>query len=207
MTPGWNDLARAFGRIGLLSFGGPAAQIALMHKVLVEERKWLSEQEYLNALSFCMLLPGPEAMQLATYSGWKLRGTPGGLLAGLFFVLPGAAVIAVLATIYALYGNLPLVATLFVGVKAVIVVIVIEALLKVSKRALKGRAGWAIAGSSAAGMGSERCGSLMASPPCSTRRLRAARRHCSPGPRACRHGSRSRALRPGAPWRHRGACR
>jgi chromate transporter len=145
MTPGWNELARAFGRIGLLSFGGPAAQIALMHKVLVEERKWLSEQEYLNALSFCMLLPGPEAMQLATYSGWKMRGTPGGLLAGLLFVLPGAAVIAVLATIYALYGNLPLVAILFVGVKAVIVVIVIEALLKVSKRALKGRAGWLIA--------------------------------------------------------------
>ena len=144
--PIWGDLFRVFGRIGLLSFGGPAAQIALMHKVLVDERKWLSEQEYLNALSFCMLLPGPEAMQLATYAGWKLRATPGGLLAGLLFVLPGAAVIAALATLYALYGNQPLVATLFVGVKAVIVVIVIEALLKVSRRALRGRTGWTIAG-------------------------------------------------------------
>ena len=144
--PAWDDLLRAFSRIGLLSFGGPAAQIALMHKVLVEERKWLSEQDYLNALSFCMLLPGPEAMQLATYAGWKLRGTPGGLLAGLLFVLPGAAVIAALATLYALYGDQPLIATLFVGVKAVIVVIVIEALLKVSRRALRGRTGWAIAG-------------------------------------------------------------
>ena len=138
-------LFAVFGRIGILSFGGPAAQIALMHRLLVDEKGWLSERDFLNALSFCMLLPGPEAMQLATYAGWKLRGTAGGLLAGLLFVLPGAAVMAALATIYALYGDLPLVATLFVGVKAVIVVIVIEALLKVSKRALKGGVGWVIA--------------------------------------------------------------
>ena len=143
LTP-WSDLWRVFGRIGLLSFGGPAAQIALMHRDLVDDRKWLSEQEYLRALSFCMLLPGPEAMQLATYAGWKLRGIPGGLLAGLLFVLPGAAVILALAAAYAAYGQLPLVAALFFGVKACVVVIVIEALLRVAKRALKGRPYWVI---------------------------------------------------------------
>ena len=138
-------LTAVFGRIGILSFGGPAAQIALMHRILVDEEKWLEEKDFLSALSFCMLLPGPEAMQLATYAGWKLKGVPGGLIAGLLFVLPGAAVIAALASVYALWGDVPLVEALFVGVKAVIVVIVIEALLKVSKKALTGRQGWAIA--------------------------------------------------------------
>ncbi len=139
-------LFHAFLRIGLLSFGGPAAQIALMHKVLVEEEGWLSEAQYLNALSFCMLLPGPEAMQLATYSGWSLRGVMGGLIAGLLFVLPGAMVIFALAALYVGYGDLPLVATLFLGVKSAVLIIVLEALLKVSKRALQGRAHWGIAG-------------------------------------------------------------
>ena len=91
------DLFRTFGYIGLMSFGGPAAQIALMHRVLVEDRKWLTERDYLSALSFCMLLPGPEAMQLATWSGWRLHGTLGGLIAGLLFVLPGAVVVLALA--------------------------------------------------------------------------------------------------------------
>jgi len=95
-APDMAEMTRVFGRIGVLSFGGPAAQIALMHKELVEERSWLDEPSFLRALSLCMLLPGPEAMQLATYAGWRLRGVPGGLLAGLLFVLPGAAVIAVL---------------------------------------------------------------------------------------------------------------
>jgi len=104
-----NDLYRVFGRIGLLSFGGPAAQISLMHRELVEERPWLTEDEYLRALSFCMLLPGPEAMQLATYAGWRLRGVPGGLLAGLLFVLPGAFVVLALAVTYAFLGGVPLV--------------------------------------------------------------------------------------------------
>lgn len=129
---------RTFARIGLLSFGGPAAQIALMHRVLVEERRWLSEDEFLRALSFCMLLPGPEAMQLATYAGWKLRGIRGGLIAGLLFVIPGALVILALAAAYAIWGNVPLIAALFVGIKAAVVVVVIEALLRVSRRALKG---------------------------------------------------------------------
>ncbi|MFZ1662898.1 MAG: chromate efflux transporter [Paracoccaceae bacterium] len=136
--PQWPELWHCFGRIGVLSFGGPAAQIALMHRDLVDNRKWLTEQEYLRALSLCMLLPGPEAMQLATYAGWRLRGMAGGLLAGCLFVLPGALVILSLAAAYAVYGQLPLVSALFFGVKACVSVIVIEALLRVAKRALKG---------------------------------------------------------------------
>ncbi|MGB5836264.1 MAG: chromate efflux transporter [Albidovulum sp.] len=136
---------RVFGRIGLLSFGGPAAQIALMHRELVEKRTWLSEAEYLRALSFCMLLPGPEAMQLATYAGWKIGGVRGGLVAGALFVLPGALVILALAALYSTFGQLPLIAALFMGVKAAVVVIVIEALMRVAKRALKGRVERAIA--------------------------------------------------------------
>lgn len=146
MTVSLRDLFQVFLKIGLLSFGGPAAQIALMHRMLVDERAWLSEREFLNALSFCMLLPGPEAMQLATYSGWRLHGVIGGLIAGLLFVLPGAAVIFALALLYVTYGDLPVVSTLFLGVQAVAVVIVVEALLKVSKRALHGAAHWALAG-------------------------------------------------------------
>jgi chromate transporter len=124
-------------KIGLLSFGGPAAQIALMHREIVENKKWLSEDQFLNALNFCMLLPGPEAMQLATYSGWRINGTLGGLIAGLLFVLPGALLITLLAVIYAFFGDVPLINSLFLGVKATVVVIVIQALLKVSKKALK----------------------------------------------------------------------
>lgn len=139
------DLIRTFGQIGLLSFGGPAAQIALMHRVLVDERKWLTEKDYLSALSFCMLLPGPEAMQLATWSGWRLRGTLGGLIAGGLFVLPGALVVLALAMVYAEFGDVPLVQAVFAGVQAAVAIIVIEALLRVGKRALKGRAALVIA--------------------------------------------------------------
>ena len=141
-----HKLFRVFLRIGVLSFGGPAAQIALMHRELVDDRKWLTEQQYLNALSFCMLLPGPEAMQLATYAGWRLRGVAGGLIAGLLFVLPGACVIFALALLYVTFGDVPLIDTLFLGVQAVAVVIVIEALLRVSKRALEGVSHWVLAG-------------------------------------------------------------
>jgi chromate transporter len=125
-----------FGRIGVMSFGGPAAQIALMHRELVEERPWMSEAEFLRALSFCMLLPGPEAMQLATYAGWLRRGIPGGLIAGGLFVLPGAMVILMLAAIYSAFGQVPLVSALFLGVKAAVIAIVIEAVMRVSRRAL-----------------------------------------------------------------------
>ena len=138
-APAYPELFRVFGRIGLLSFGGPAAQIALMQRELVEERGWLEQADFLRALSFCMLLPGPEAMQLATYAGWKLRGTMGGLLAGLLFVLPGAAVIFALALAYASYGQLPPVQALFLGIKTAVVVIVLMALKGLAKRALRGR--------------------------------------------------------------------
>ncbi|MFZ3582479.1 chromate efflux transporter [Loktanella sp. DJP18] len=144
--PTLGQATRVWGKIGVLSFGGPAAQIALMHKELVDDRDWLTEDQFLNALSFCMLLPGPEAMQLATYAGWRLHGTLGGLIAGLLFVLPGAAVIMTLAVIYSLHGDVPLVAALFYGIKAAVLVIVVEALLRVAKRALSRRWHWIIAG-------------------------------------------------------------
>lgn len=138
-------MTRVFGRIGVLSFGGPAAQIALMHEELVVKHSWLDEQTYLRALSLCMLLPGPEAMQLATYAGWRLRGTAGGLLAGLLFVVPGALVIALLALLYASYGQLPLVQAAFLGIKAAVIVVVLQALQKVAGKALHGAQGWTLA--------------------------------------------------------------
>ena len=109
MSTSMSEMFRVFGRIGLLSFGGPAAQISLMQTELVDRHRWLTESQFLQALSFCMLLPGPEAMQLATYAGWRLRGVPGGLLAGGLFVGPGALVILALAWVYVAYGDVPLV--------------------------------------------------------------------------------------------------
>lgn len=144
-TPTFGQALMQWVRIGVLSFGGPSAQIALMHKTIVDEQGWMSEKRFLNALSFCMLLPGPEAMQLATYCGWRLHGIRGGLAAGLTFVLPGAAVIMALATIYVTYGNVPFVEALFTGVKATVVIIVIEALLRISRKALKGPEHWGLA--------------------------------------------------------------
>lgn len=152
MAPSLADATRVWWKIGILSFGGPAAQIALMHKEVVEHRKWLSEQQFLNALSFCMLLPGPEAMQLATYAGWRLHGTIGGLIAGLLFVIPGAVVIMTLAAIYSIFGNVPLVEALFYGIKAAVLVIVVEALLRVAKKALTQRQHWIIAGAAFVGI-------------------------------------------------------
>ncbi|MFD2206257.1 chromate efflux transporter [Kiloniella antarctica] len=145
-VPSLSNLFKVWLKIGLLSFGGPTAQIALMHKIVVDERKWLNERQFLNALSFCMLLPGPEAMQLATYSGWRLHGFIGGLMAGLLFVIPGAIIVLSFATIYALYGNVPLVNALFLGVKACVLIIVIEALHRVSKKVLHEKLHWFIAG-------------------------------------------------------------
>ena len=134
-----------WARIGVLSFGGPAGQIALMHRVLVDEKRWIDEPRFLSALNFCMLLPGPEAMQLATYVGWRLHGLRGGLAAGLLFVLPGAAVILALSMLYAGVGKLPVAQALFVGIQAAVLAIVVEALLRVARRALKGRVDWLIA--------------------------------------------------------------
>ncbi|MGQ2948279.1 MAG: chromate efflux transporter [Blastomonas fulva] len=132
----FTELLRAFTRIGLLSFGGPAGQIALMHRELVEERKWVAEEDFLHALNFCHLLPGPEAQQLATWIGWRLHGWRGGLAAGLLFVIPGAAIILALSVLYAIAANLAWVEALFLGVKAAVLAIVVQALLRIAGRAL-----------------------------------------------------------------------
>jgi chromate transporter len=140
-TPGggvsFADATRLWWRVGWLSFGGPTAQIALMHRLLVDEKKWLDEREFLDALGFCMLLPGPEAMQLATYAGWKLHGVRGGLVAGTLFVLPGALVVLALSLTYALLGGLPPVQAMFRGVQAAVLALVVQATLRLSRRALR----------------------------------------------------------------------
>ncbi|MEM9029130.1 MAG: chromate efflux transporter [Pseudomonadota bacterium] len=143
--PSFGELIATWARIGVLSFGGPAGQIALMHRTIVEEKRWLSEAQYLSALNFCMLLPGPEAMQLATYVGWRTHGVAGGIAAGLLFVIPGAAVVLALSSMYVAFGAVPAVAAIFVGVKAAVLAIVIDALLKVARRALKLQSDWLIA--------------------------------------------------------------
>jgi chromate transporter len=132
----FTDLLRVFTRIGLLSFGGPAGQIALMHRELVEERAWITEDDFLHALNFCHLLPGPEAQQLATWIGWRLHGWRGGLAAGLLFVIPGALIILALSVLYGIAANLNWVEALFHGVKAAVLAIVVQALLRIAGRAL-----------------------------------------------------------------------
>ncbi|HSF12256.1 MAG TPA: chromate transporter [Erythrobacter sp.] len=141
----FRELLRAFTRIGWLSFGGPAGQIALMHRELVEERGWIGEEDFLHALNFCHLLPGPEAQQLATWIGWRLHGWQGGLAAGLLFVIPGAFVILALTMLYAAAANLDWVAALFLGVKAAVLAIVLQALLRIAGRALDTNAKRALA--------------------------------------------------------------
>ena len=139
VTPSFLQLARAFWRVGLLSFGGPAGQIALMHRELVEERGWISEDDYLHALNFCHFLPGPEAQQLATWVGWRLHGWRGGLAAGLLFVIPGAFIILVLSMLYAVAANLDWFEAIFLGVKAAVLAIVLQALIRIAGRALNTR--------------------------------------------------------------------
>ncbi len=126
-------------KIGFISFGGPAGQIALMHRLLVEEKRWISESRFLHALNYCMLLPGPEAQQLATYVGWLLHRTLGGLVAGILFVLPGAIVILLLSILYAGFQDLTIVQAVFFGIKAAVLAVVIEAVLRIGRRALRNR--------------------------------------------------------------------
>ena len=145
-TPSLADLTKASWKIGVLGFGGPAGQIALMHKVFVDEKRWIDEPRYLHALSYCTLLPGPEAQQLATYVGWLLHGVRGGLIAGWLFVLPGVVVMLGLSWLYATQGQTALVSALFYGIKAAVVALVIEALIRIGKRALKGWVDLVIAG-------------------------------------------------------------
>jgi chromate transporter len=144
-VPSFREATRLWAMIGLLSFGGPAGQIALMHKELVEERRWIGEERFLHALNYCMLLPGPEAQQLAVYIGWLLHRTAGGLVAGTLFVLPGALVMLGLSSFYMLYNDAPVVEALFFGVKAAVLAVVVEAVIRIGKRALRNRAMVAIA--------------------------------------------------------------
>jgi chromate transporter len=146
--PTLTEATKVWARIGLLSFGGPAGQIALMHRMLVEERKWLGNRRFLHALNFCMVLPGPEAMQLAVYIGWLMHGIRGGLVAGLLFILPGAAAIMAISWVYALYGATSAVEALFFGLKAAVLVIVIQAVIRIGQKALKSTALLGIAASS-----------------------------------------------------------
>ena len=135
----FTEAFRVWLRVACLSFGGPAGQIAVMHRILVEEKNWISEGRFLHALNYCMLLPGPEAQQLATYIGWLMHRTAGGLMAGGLFVLPGIIAIMGLSYIYAAFGNVSFVEALFFGLKAAVLAIVIEAVFRVGKRALKNR--------------------------------------------------------------------
>jgi len=128
---------RTWFKIGCLGFGGPAGQIALMHRILVDEKKWVEEQRYLHALNFCMLLPGPEAQKLATYVGWLLHGLRGGLAAGILFVLPGAIVMLVVSLLYVLGRGIPVIDGALFGIKAAVLVIVVEALIRIGRRSLK----------------------------------------------------------------------
>ncbi len=137
-SPSLREAAAVFWRIGWLSFGGPAGQIALMHRILVEEKGWLDEARYLHALNYCMLLPGPEAQQLATYAGWLLHGVKGGLVAGVLFILPGALIILLLSWLYVLLGDMSLVEGLSFGLKAAVLAIVAQALVRVAARSLRG---------------------------------------------------------------------
>src|SRR6266550_3542411 len=136
---------RVWLRVALLSFGGPAGQIAVMHRILVDEKRWISEERFLHALNYCMLLPGPEAQQLATYIGWLMHRTLGGIMAGGLFIIPGIIAIMGLSYIYAAYGNVPLVVALFFGLKAAVLAIVLEAVVRVGRRALKNNAMLALA--------------------------------------------------------------
>ncbi len=137
--PSFGEAFRVWLKIGLLSFGGPAGQIALMHRVLVDEKRWISENRFLHALNYAMLLPGPEAQQLATYCGWLMHRTLGGIAAGVLFVLPGAAVMLVLSILYTGFRDVTLVEAMFFGVKAAVLAVVIQAVLRIGGKALRNR--------------------------------------------------------------------
>src|SRR5262245_58188323 len=135
--PSLAEAFRVWLKVAALSFGGPAGQIAVMHRILVEEKRWISESRFLHALNYCMLLPGPEAQQLATYIGWLMHRTLGGVLAGVLFVVPGIIAIMALSYVYAAWGNVPVIAALFFGLKAAVLAIVVEAVVRIGKRAVK----------------------------------------------------------------------
>ncbi|MDQ3088816.1 MAG: chromate efflux transporter [Acidobacteriota bacterium] len=133
----FGEAFRFWLKLGFISFGGPAGQIAVMQRELVEQKKWIDQDDFLHALNYCMLLPGPEAQQLATYIGWRLHGIKGGIVAGAFFVIPSIFFLLILSYIYAAYGNVPQVSAILDGFKAVVVAIVVEAVIKIGKKAFK----------------------------------------------------------------------
>jgi chromate transporter len=141
----FSEALRFWIKLGFISFGGPAGQIALMHRELVERRRWISEERFLHALNFCMLLPGPEAQQLATYIGWLRHGVRGGIAAGVLFVLPGFLLITALSVAYALFHSLRFVDGILFGLKAAVLAVVIEAVVRIGKRALRNRTSWIVA--------------------------------------------------------------
>ncbi|MBK8208971.1 MAG: chromate efflux transporter [Rhodospirillales bacterium] len=150
--PSFAEAVLTWAKIGLIGFGGPAGQIALMHRIIVDEKRWIDEPRFLHALNYCMLLPGPEAQQLAVYLGWLLHRTKGGLAAGILFVLPGALVMLGLSILYVLYGRLPLVEGLFFGLKAAVLAVVIDAVLRIGRRSLRNAWMVAIAGAGFVGI-------------------------------------------------------
>ena len=151
-TISFQDALRVWWRIGFLSFGGPAGQIALMHRIIVDEKHWLDEGRFLHALNYCMLLPGPEAQQLATYIGWLMHGVRGGIAAGLIFILPGACIMLGFSIAYVLFGNLEVVYGFFLGMKAAVMAIVIQALLRIARKALRNQTAWFLAAAGLLGL-------------------------------------------------------
>lgn len=142
--PSFAEALRVWIKVGLLSFGGPAGQIALMHRELVERRRWISDSRFLHALNYCMLLPGPEAQQLAIYTGWLLHRVWGGIIAGVLFVLPGALLMGIISVVYVLYGSVPAVDAAFYGLKPAVMAIVAAAVLRIGRKALRNGTMWAI---------------------------------------------------------------
>ena len=146
MLPSRREAFRYWLRLGLISFGGPVAQIAIMHRELVEERRWIDERTYLNALNLCILLPGPEALQLAIWLGWRLHGVAGGVVAGLCFILPSVALLMGLSFVYALHGDVPIVAAILLGLKATAIALIVQAVVRIARRALRNPLHWLLAG-------------------------------------------------------------
>src|SRR6266850_1706990 len=144
-APSFAEAFRFWLKLGFISFGGPAGQIAIMQTELVERRRWISQSRFLHALNFCMLLPGPEAQQLAIYIGWLLHKTRGGIVAGSFFVIPSIFVLWTLSYIYAAFGNLPWIAAIFYGLKPAVTAIVVAAVVRIGRKALKNEVMWSLA--------------------------------------------------------------
>ncbi|HMG07910.1 MAG TPA: chromate transporter, partial [Mucilaginibacter sp.] len=143
--PSFKEALRFWSKLGWISFGGTAGHIAIMHNYLVDKKKWISNSRFLHALSHCMILPGPEAQQLAIYIGWQLHGKKGGLVAGILFVLPSMFILLGLSIVYVLFGNLPLISAMFNGLKPAVIALIIMALFKVAQKALRGPLHFAVA--------------------------------------------------------------